>query len=125
MYKIYWLTKRKHCDEAKPVMQRDGITAWVCKHDIEESSMSDLSKKMGECVGHASTCWSNLKGAGEFDSSEAGKVTDKAVVIAQEHARSEVLRFAQHLKDNGFCPDTAFSQHVMDCYDTFDKEPNS
>lgn len=33
-YRIYWSTKQPHCDLHIPVVQVDGITAYVCRHEV-------------------------------------------------------------------------------------------
>ena len=45
--------------------------------------------------------------------------------IAEKHANAEVQRFTQYLKDQGFCADHAFSNHVMDCFDGFNAKEQS
>lgn len=46
----------------------------------------------------------------------------RAVELAKRHAASEVQAFAQHIKDQGFCPDEAFVGHITDCHIEFTKE---
>lgn len=41
--------------------------------------MEDLSRIIHEALGEASTCWSNLEGAGEFQSSRAIEIAERVI----------------------------------------------
>lgn len=46
--------------------------------------MKDYKEKIGELVGEASMCWSNIEGAGTFDSDKAKIIVEKIEQIISE-----------------------------------------
>lgn len=54
-----------------------------------------LHRAIGEAVGGASTCWSNLAGAGEFLSEEAGIIAD----ALERKIRRELTRLVAKVFD--------------------------
>ena len=47
------------------------------------------------------------------------RVKQSIIDLMEQHALAEVERFANYLKDEGFCPDVAFSGHVKECHLSF------
>lgn len=48
---------------------------------------NDLEKLIFESLGEASSCWSNLAGAGEFQSERAVKIGEKLLDAVREYVR--------------------------------------
>ncbi len=48
----------------------------MSKHNSSLSKRlpEDISTRIYEDIGHASTCWTNLEGAGTFESEQASKI---------------------------------------------------
>lgn len=62
---------------------------------MHEEDLYVLRTLIGTTVGHASTCWEKLELAGEFNSTEAKKITDELVKEIYQfirEARIEALR---------------------------------
>jgi len=88
------------------------LSSGAIKPKGELAITPDLKEKLVETSGFARWCFDN--------GLEPNLSMD--IVLADEYAVSEVQRFAQYLKDQGFCPDQAFSNHVMDCYAGFNSK---
>ena len=55
-------------------------------------------------------------GLGDYEHFDNSHIAE----LMKQHAASEIRRFAQHLKDQGFSIDLAYANHVQDCFISFD-----
>jgi hypothetical protein len=65
--------------------------------------MTDQDKtKIFELIGEATTCWSNLMGAGTFDSTRAKEIGDKIIAILERHTIGAQLDRIEQYLEQGF-----------------------
>ena len=62
----------------------------------------------------------NLDSWIHLDNRTVHRIKRHAEIVAKQYAAYELQRFAQHLKDQGFSPNQAYSNHIQDCFITFD-----